>query len=125
MENSKKIKLSFEVFGDWLLGDTKWCVVCKETSMLIGCDTKKMAMHLKRNWWEWEFVDANSIRPNHVVTFFNKNGECDVEGSDDFQNQFNQDWNKNLPKNKNIILSIEDQLDHTNKNEELFIDSQK
>jgi len=63
-----------------------------------------MALQLKRNWWEWEFVDANSIRPNQVVTFWNKNGECDVEGSDDFQNQFNQDWNKDLPKNQNIIL---------------------
>jgi len=87
--NTMEMKLSFEIFGDWYLGDTKWCVVCNETQMVIGCNTKKLATELKRNWTSWEYVDQTKLRPETTFRFWNKTDEETFTSDDSFDNIFN------------------------------------
>jgi hypothetical protein len=68
------INLTFRIFksSEIGIGDTKWCVVCKETSMLIGCYTRQEAMELKRNWSSWEFFDNTKFKNGERLKFNHK-----------------------------------------------------
>ena len=77
MSITKEIKLNFKIQeGE----GSNWQVECKQTSMLIGCETRKQAKFLKDNWSSWEFVDVFSdrglldlgITRNDVVKFIVK-----------------------------------------------------
>tara|TARA_R100001244_G_scaffold19724_3_gene20556 strand:+ start:3890 stop:4195 length:306 start_codon:yes stop_codon:yes gene_type:complete len=86
---NKRIQLTFSIHGDWLFGDSKWAVVCNETTMLIGCSTRKECRDLKNDWTQWEFVDQTRLPKGQTIEFYDNKGLTETI---DYGENTGQDW---------------------------------